>query len=548
MPRGTADDVDGYPADDQQLARLPDMPQLARLVPHLAPEVLHQVIRRIGIEGCVDLVEAATAEQLTAIGDLDLWGATQPGCDEQLDIDRFGEWVESLVDRDAATAARVVARLDLSLVVTGLSQYVRVLDSGVLEPAASTDDESWYSGLFVPEGLSADIGGYIVQGRRKDAWDAIVSLLVELSAEQDECFHAVMRGCRRFSDAERELDGLDDLLEQPEQLLHDVAVDRARRRADRGFHTAAAARAFLAMARQRRSPGRHENPIAVACLRRAEATSIEGPGYSMNPRAAPYRLDARVVSARRDPIVVDELSEFVRAFAVDRLPSERPRALLGGGHAGQHEPGSLQQLMEYLHEQHPDVCHTRTHEIAFLANTLVAGCRLQSRSPTPQESLDAVVATCGLGLLRQPVVPDVDYLISNDLIAVFEDGWAALHREVSLFVGAGLLAILRGASVGHSDTLDGLYALRRSLETHLAAGTPWLAHEALDVLSTLDTPAWHGLLGLLSECPVLPAVVTVIVERRTGPIDPNAFVFIATAAHVQAVHTFMARLPQLLAE
>ncbi len=527
---------EGRPADGQELAHLSDTQQLARVVPHLAPEVLHRLIRRAGLERCVDLVEAATGGQLTAILDLDLWRASQPARDEQFDTDRFGEWIEGLVDRDPAAAARVVARFDLSLAVTGLSQYVRVLDPAALTPSAATDDEPWETGLLAPGGLSAEIGGYVVQARREDAWDAVVSLLDELSAEHGACFHAVMRGCRRLSDAERELDGLDDLLEQPAQLLHDVTVEREDRRAERGFPTPAEARAFLAMARQHQPPGRRENPIVAACLRRAGAAPSEGARGSTHRRVALLGLEGRPAPAGPSPV------------APDSLRPGRPRALLRAGHPGQREPSALQPLMEYLREQRPDVCLTRGQELAFLANALVAGCRLQSRAFTPQEALDAVAATCSLGLLRQPVAPGVDYLVSHGLIAAFEDGWAALHREVSLAVAGGLLAIVRGVSIGHSDTLYGLHALRRSLETHLAAGTPWLAHEALDVLSTLDTPAWCGLLGLLDECPVMPAAVRAIAERHTGRIDPRAFEFIATNAHIDTVRAFMARLPQLLAE
>lgn len=543
MPDRKADDH-SRPGDGQALARLMDTPGLAQVVPQLAPEALHRLIRHAGLERCVDLVEAATSEQLTAVLDLELWGASQAGSDPQFDAERFGEWVEGLVDRGAATAARIVARVDVSLVVTGLSRYVRVLDPGVLEPTASTDDERCESGLFIPAGLSAEVGGYIVQARRRDAWDAIVGLLVELSAEQGECFHALMRGCRRLSDAGREMDGLDDLVEQPEQLLHDVTVDRDDRRAALGFTTAADARAFLTMARQGRSAGRRENPIALAYVRRADA-AIEGAAAPANPRQALHRLG--VPAARLDPLAADALGEFARVFAGDGQLPEHPHVLLEGGHAGQRQPGGVPPLMEYLRERHPEICLTRGRELAFLANTLVAGGRLQSRSFTREEALGAVVATCSLGLLRQPVAAGSDYLVGHDLIAAFEDGWAALHREVSLFVAEGLLAILRGISASHSDTLDGLYALRGSLETHLAAGTPWLAQGALEVLSTLDTPSWYGLLGLLSEYPIIPAVVTAIVERRTGRVDPKAFTFIATDAHIETVRAFMARLPRLLA-
>jgi hypothetical protein len=116
-----------------------------------------------------------------------------------------------------------------------------------------------------------------------------------------------------------------------------------------------------------------------------------------------------------------------------------------------------------------------------------------------------------------------------------------------VFVAERLLATLRRIRGGDSDTLEGLRALRQTLETHLAAGTPWLAQDALDVLARLDTPAWHGLLGLMNECPVIPEVVTAIVERRVGCVDPRPFAFIATNAEIDIVRAFMARLPGLLA-
>jgi hypothetical protein len=93
----------------------------------------------------------------------------------------------------------------------------------------------------------------------------------------------------------------------------------------------------------------------------------------------------------------------------------------------------------------------------------------------------------------------------------------------------------------------GLQQLRHSLETHLAARTPWRAREDLDVLAVLDTPAWHGLVGLLGECPVIPDAVSAIVQRRATRIDPTTFSFIATSADIETVRAFVARLPELLA-
>jgi len=519
-------------ADGQRLQRVLEGPELATVAPHLPPEVLHRLIRHAGLEQCVDLVEALSRKQLTAVLDLDLWRAPLPGADEELDADRFGEWLEALVGRDAAAAARVIARCDRSLAVTALSRFIRVLDPGVLEPTESTDDERRDDVLFVPDGLTAEVGGYIVQARREDAWDAIVGLLVELSTADAECFHALMGGCRPLSNAGRERDGLDDLLDAPDQLVHDVTLDRDDRREARGFSTAADARAFLAIARQGRSRS-HVNPMAGAWIRWGSAASRpQAPDPPSPPRAL-------------EPAVADALDEIARVLAADDLIPERPRVRLGAGDAG--DPGGLQPLMEHLREQHPDVCLARGQELAFVANALAAGCRLQSRSFTPREASEAAAATCSLGLRRQPAPPGVDYLVGHDLIGMFEDGWAALHHEVSLFVAEGLLAVLRDVRTGESETLSGLHGLQQSLETQLAAGTPWLARDGLDVLATLDTPAWYGLLGLLSECPVIPDAVTAIVERRTGRVDPNAFTFIATDPHIEAVRAFMARVPELLA-
>ena len=88
------------------------MAYLARLVPQLAPETLHQLIRHRGLDACADLIASATPAQLTSVLDLDLWGHALPGRDERFDEDRFGEWIELLVDGGASAAARTVAAID----------------------------------------------------------------------------------------------------------------------------------------------------------------------------------------------------------------------------------------------------------------------------------------------------------------------------------------------------------------------------------------------------------------------------------------------------
>src|SRR3954449_6429327 len=101
----TAPDKAGSVED--RLARLLDTPFLARVVPHLAPETLHQLVQYRGLEACGELVPSATPAQLTSLLDLDLWrhAPGHPGDDEQFDVERFGEWLDVLVDAGGAVGA-----------------------------------------------------------------------------------------------------------------------------------------------------------------------------------------------------------------------------------------------------------------------------------------------------------------------------------------------------------------------------------------------------------------------------------------------------------
>ena len=324
---------------DHRLARLLDTPLLARVVPHLPPETLHQLIQHRGLEACGDLVTSATPAQLTSLLDLDLWRHAQPGRDEQFDVDRFGEWLEMLVDTGDSVAARTVAALDTHLVIVGFSRYLRVFDPGTFEPTESSDDEpvdrhDRMNSETSRDVLECEVGGYLVRARRTDAWDAIVTLLVTLETEQNDCFHAVMQACRPLSNSRPEIDGLDDLLMAPEQHLQDVAIERERRRSRHGYATPAEARAFLQMARQRRAAPAPTapiaiNPIATAYFRAADEGADTSPGgASAGALDSAAHYDATDVSVRSDDDVPPSIDAVIELLAEAGVMADRPRALL----------------------------------------------------------------------------------------------------------------------------------------------------------------------------------------------------------------------------
>jgi len=552
-----------------RLARLWDTPSLARVVPHLAPETLHKLIRHRGLEACGELVTSATSAQLTSLLDIDLWRSARPGRDGQFDVDRFGEWIEVLVDTGDSVAARTVAALDTNVVVAGLSRYVRVFDPGIFEPIAQSDDEAIDRHEAMREGdvmavdapthapsgrrHEAEVGGYIVRARRAAAWDAIVTLLIALNAEHSGYFHAVMRGCQRLSNSMPEIDGLDNLLPAPQQHLNDVAIERERRRSLQGYATSADARAFLQMARQpthKRSASATgataAHPIVAAYFRATEEAEHES---SMTSARSSERLPASFDATNRS----ESIAAVIDLLTDAGMMPERPRALLA---AADTDPQTarltrLRQLMEYARDSDDTAYFKRTRELAFLANTLLAGCSVQSRAFTPQEASDAAASICNLGLehwpARWPSFAPESFLLDHALVTAFEVGWSVLHHEVSLFVVQQLISTLHDLHSVDRDVQRGLTALRRSLVKHRKSGTPWLARDAADVLAMLDVTACTSVLGLLDECPVLPAALTAILEGRTTTVSPTAFDFISTATQIADIHSFMRKLPDILA-
>jgi hypothetical protein len=144
-------------------------------------------------------------------------------------------------------------------------------------------------------------------------------------------------------------------------------------------------------------------------------------------------------------------------------------------------------------------------------------------------------------------MPPDAFLANHDLVTAFEVGWSVLYQDVSLFVADQLISTLAGLHCADGDTRRGLGALRRELVKQRRAGTPWLASDAADVLAMLDMTAWISVRGLLDECPILPAALTAILERRTTSVSPTAFEFISTTAQIGDIRLFMRTLPGVLA-
>ncbi len=169
-------------------------------------------------------------------------------------------------------------------------------------------------------------------------------------------------------------------------------------------------------------------------------------------------------------------------------------------------------------------------ELGYLANVLLAGCSFAGRSFRPFEAVEAVVATCNLGLEHLlEAAPDEESdgapsqraaatLAREGADKLFRAGWHLLHTGVSL-VAAGALS--RALARRLRETVDRddaarLTSVARRVSSAVAEGKPWLARRTLDVLGDIfDASTITTLEALLDECPSIP--------EETGP-QRRAFV------------------------
>jgi hypothetical protein len=549
-------DLTRRPAEPQGLLdRILSTPHLARIVPQLHPEVIHRVIQRCGLEDSSEFVALATPEQLERVFDLDLWRAGRPGHDERFDADRFGVWLEVLVEAGADVAARKLAEMNAGIVTAGFAQHVRVLDRAAVSRYTTTDGIEVAEAVSRTDGLTCEVGGYLAVARRTDSWEAIVAVLTALAKHRHHSFEKVMSGCRALSNSRPEIDGLDDLLEAGGQAMFDVALDREQRRDESGFVAPAQARAFLETSRRlrfNRDTAPSLDPIAHAHLRATDSSTAPD---------APEQPSERIDAPRASEDHAESLAAIVEVLREAGIFAPQPRALLTAAETDAPRLQHIHARMQFVLQRDEVVASQRNDELAFLANSIAAGSSVQGRPLSTEEAWDAATAVCNLGLENWPprwltarernvvalagtAIPD-DLLLNHDLVAVFQVGWTVLHDNVVMEVAEQLLDVLAALRCDDAEIQSGLRGLRTKLRKHWRAGAPWRAADALDVITSLDMPAWAALVGLLNECPVMHAGVSAG-RSGTHAVSATDFEFISENSQIASINEFLRLLPETL--
>jgi hypothetical protein len=481
------------------LARLLDRSDLAQVVPKLDPKVLHQLVRRFGLEQCGEIVALATPQQLTQIFDDDLWRSDLPGSEDQFDADRFGVWLEVLAEAGDAVAAQKLVAMDFDFVTAALSRQVFVLDQESMievREAAEYDFDLEAAALrqhHLEERERSELGGYTVIAKRGGSWDAILALLTSLDHDHPKFFRKLMQRCAQIS-TEYVVDngGLYEVLTSDEQIMADASGAREERRQRQGHVSPLQAQAFLKLARARPTADTPADldPLTAAYFR--DLPRVAPASDDLHPEVDGYQADGEV--ARNEPIGRHE---------------PRPLLLPGAASTGGDRLSRIRAQLLFARDHDVAAHARRSEELAYLANVLVAGCSFQSRRFRADEAADAALAVCNLGLenwahAAVPAILSPDFLVRQNLVTVFRTGWRILYEDVCLFVANHLMEALADLRCDDRDIQRQIRDLFRRMKKQVAAGTPWLERENLDVIAILDLPSWTMLTNLLDEIPVVP--------------------------------------------
>ncbi len=541
------------PRPRQLLSRILEDPALVATVQALEPRVLGRLIQHVGLEDSGEIVSLATTEQLERIFDEDLWRSEEPGKDETFDADRFALWLEVMLEAGEDFTAQKLAELPEDLVTLSLFRHILVVnvDELAVEMEGRGEDND-LTDKALDSCLYQEFGQYQVISKRHDGWDAILSVLVALDRDHHRLLQRILeRCCYLSSEYIEENGGLYDVLTSEEMLESDVAAEREEQRAREGFIAPSVAASFLGLARVTDLhdivDSREADPITRAYFRAFEATPT---GPPRGRKAAPRALEAADAATR--------LARLVEQLDEAEGPREARQNLLAGRTASRSSEADalFKRAMVELYASHPKLHSLRMDELSYLGNVLVAGCTFAGRRLRPFEAVQAVVATCNLGLehllkAAPGKVPEgplsqraTDKLAREGADKLFRAGWHLLYAEVSLAAAGALERALarRIRECVDRDVAVQLASVARAVSSAVAAGKPWVARRRLDALGLVfDAPTLRDLKALLDECPSISKETGAASDRLPG-CSPREREFIATEEHLRRAQRLLEEL------
>ena len=381
----------GYrpPTTAHLLHRILESPDLLAGIRRLPGTTLARLVSRVGLEDAGELVALASNEQLCSMFDQDLFQSAEAGGDEHFDAGRFALWLSVIAESGDDFVVRCLTGMSVDLLTHAVHQLVLVLDmdqlamaTGLMYGDTGELDKALESRAY------EEWQEFRLIARDEAAWEVVLSALLLLDREHHDLLREILERCCILSnELLAEYDYLHEVLTSDQALAVEVMDQRESRRAEQGFVSAADARAFLALA-QSGADLHSRDAIAKAYFR------------NLNPQEQPVAEGSVAHSSENGTDERRSTDAWQRLLSQADLHQEgRPLpAALTAGAAADHDgcvPTYLQLWAPVLDgKRHAELLE----ELGFLANVLLAKCRVGAESKRPIEALEAAVAVCNVGV------------------------------------------------------------------------------------------------------------------------------------------------------
>lgn len=445
---------------------------LATQVQSLPCGAITKLVERIGLEDAGPIIALTTTEQFQAIVDSDMWSLQMGGVEEGFSSERFLTWIEVLSELGDKSAAEKLMALDDDLLTTALSETLQVFDTEELSSVATlTEDPLGFSiEAHLKRSEYVDIDRYVIVFKKTLSSTTLSDILIAWSGIDHSHFCSIIDRCVLATlDHSTELDIPN--FEHQSTAREDALDARNSRRTEMGYVSRSDALSFLNLARTR--------------------SSIENYAGENNPIYRNYLRQYK--REQKDSFETPEISEVLQQSILNLIEevfkpdTSNPQNILIDRKQPQTLAPDLEfsNLMLQLQQEHPTIYQSRLSEIAFLGNTLMAGCSINDRPLRPVETVQIAYSTCRLGI--EHILSEgghkwsnnaaVNVLQRSDCITLFEVGWHLLYQKVSRSTLEALTEKLKHWSSTSSKAPKELLGLLIEFQKCLQQGKPWDARK-----------------------------------------------------------------------
>ncbi|MGC0154359.1 DUF6178 family protein [Chromobacterium vaccinii] len=366
-------------------------PQLATYIQKLPAYTLNKLIETVGLEDSQEILALVSAEQLKEVLDISLWHGQGLGQREELDIDQFMRWIETLREDEDMLAPRLIA-LGEDFIVVCLARLISVVDRTVATP----EDDG---------GISID--NYQVFPKIEKHWHVVVEMLLNLSRHAADFLLRALARCDFTPSVGRQ--NQEEEGEETALLEEDLTGERVDARSASGYVDPVSATLFLMSAKTQPLASllsqRHYDVNTADFLekqRQRLALAFRPPSPAPDAGSPPPLLAAASPAPDHpQPSEAESREAFAALDAILRnagvFPSEQSATRLLTSDAEPQRSPSSSLLTTALSRLRPDIASERMAELAYLSNIMMSGATVQGKTITEMEAAQIVSATGNLG-------------------------------------------------------------------------------------------------------------------------------------------------------